>query len=244
MSLFIEMFAALPRQGPGSEACTLRALEALKPHLTPAPAILDIGCGAGAQTLTLAKALPDAIITAVDLEASLLEKLSRDAHELGLAERIETMSGDMGEMGKLELDRTFDLIWSEGAIYIIGLEQGLQAWKPLLKAGGCLAISHIAWLTDSPSSLALNFWQMAYPQIAHRQANADIIQQQGFRIVDQFDLPASAWWQDYYTPMEQALEQLPDTPEAEALALECRTEIDLYKQHGEEYGYVFWLLKA
>lgn len=39
---------------------------------------------------------------------------------------------------------TFDIIWSEGAIFIIGFEQGLREWKPFLKLGGYLVLSELA----------------------------------------------------------------------------------------------------
>ena len=37
--------------------------------------------------------------------------------------------------------RALDLIWSEGAIYNIGFEQGVRDWRPFLKEGGVLVAS-------------------------------------------------------------------------------------------------------
>ena len=34
--------------------------------------------------------------------------------------------------------RNLDLIWSEGAIYNIGFERGLNEWREFLKTGGTL----------------------------------------------------------------------------------------------------------
>jgi len=65
IDLLIALHDGLPRQGPGDLASTSRAL-ALCTELPTAPDILDIGCGTGAQTLTLAAATTGRI-TALDL---------------------------------------------------------------------------------------------------------------------------------------------------------------------------------
>ena len=51
---FLTLFDGLTQQGPGSEASTKKALSLL-PTLPPNPRILDVGCGPGRQTITLAK---------------------------------------------------------------------------------------------------------------------------------------------------------------------------------------------
>lgn len=43
---------------------------------------------------------------------------------------------------------SFDLIWAEGYIYIIGFKKGLQDWKKFLKPGGYLICSEISWFKD------------------------------------------------------------------------------------------------
>jgi hypothetical protein len=51
--LYFKIFEALPRQGPGDEAATKKAFQRLS-GLPQSPAILDVGCGTGSQTLVLA----------------------------------------------------------------------------------------------------------------------------------------------------------------------------------------------
>ena len=46
------LFEGLDRKGPGSDACTNRMFNIPSPP--PDSRILDIGCGAGSQTLALA----------------------------------------------------------------------------------------------------------------------------------------------------------------------------------------------
>lgn len=237
--VFTRVFASLPRQGPGSDICTRRALKLIQPLLPAAPAILDIGCGSGAQTLTLAKALPEARIIASDLSETLLQQLRQKADKAGYR-HIETLQADMTalpcEAGSI------DLIWSEGAIYLMGVAAGLQAWKRLLKPGACLAFSHISWLRESPSDEAKAFWQAAYPAITGRNEIRRLIAAKDFELLGDFALPSEAWWQDYYTPLEKALAALP--PSEASFAAEQRREIELYREHCAEYGYVFYALRA
>lgn len=85
--IFFEVFEPLPRQGPGNLASTQRAL-ACCAALPPSPHILDLGCGAGAQTLDLAS-LTSGHILAVESHPPLIERLRRAAGERDLSERIE-----------------------------------------------------------------------------------------------------------------------------------------------------------
>jgi hypothetical protein len=50
--VFFEVFEPLPRQGPGSRACAEKALTLCR-DLRLSPAVLDLGCGVGGQTLPL-----------------------------------------------------------------------------------------------------------------------------------------------------------------------------------------------
>jgi SAM-dependent methyltransferase len=59
---------------------------------TTARTVLDVGAGTGRVTLELARAGHD--VTAVDLDAELLDALSARAAEMGIAERVETVCAD------------------------------------------------------------------------------------------------------------------------------------------------------
>ena len=52
-SFLFTMHEGLPRQGPGSTACT-KKMSSLIFGLPENPVILDIGCGSGMQTIDLA----------------------------------------------------------------------------------------------------------------------------------------------------------------------------------------------
>tara|TARA_Y100001960_G_C14603641_1_gene792095 strand:- start:703 stop:975 length:273 start_codon:yes stop_codon:yes gene_type:complete len=62
-------------------------------------------------------------------------------------------------------ESSFDLIWSEGAIYNIGFENGIKQFKKFLKDDGVLAVSEITWLTAQRPDEITQYWETNYPEI-------------------------------------------------------------------------------
>ncbi len=53
----------------------------------------------------------------------------------------------VGDMKALDLaPESFDLIWCEGALFILGFEPGLRVLRPLLRGPAVLVMSETAWL--------------------------------------------------------------------------------------------------
>lgn len=237
---FLRLFEGLPRQGPGSDDCTREALRRLPP-LPAAPRVIDLGCGAGRQTLVLAEALQTKVI-AVDLHQPFLDQLKADAQGRGLAHLIETRCADMGA---LDLPAaSVDLLWSEGAVYLFGFEAGLRLWRPSLARGGLAAVTECSWLSDDPPQEALAFFGAGYPDMGTIERNKARVANAGFELLDCWPLPPDAWWHDYYTPLEQRLATLEDDPALAAAIAETRAEIELFRRHGDSYGYVFYLMRV
>lgn len=59
----------------------------------------------------------------------------------------------------------FGLIWSEGAIYIMGYDAGLTHWRSLLRPRGWLVVSELSWLTDQPPAAMHACWAEGYPAL-------------------------------------------------------------------------------
>ncbi|HYJ30588.1 MAG TPA: class I SAM-dependent methyltransferase [Allosphingosinicella sp.] len=240
---FFALHSGLPREGPGDRTSTERAL-GLVPRLPQAPEVLDVGCGPGGQTIDLAELLPDARIAALDNHAPFLRELERRALARGVAERIRAVEGDMAllpfEPG------SFDLVWCEGAAYVIGLETALATWKPLLREGGAIALTEPVWLTDRPPERAAAFWA-AYPAMRDRAGVRAVARDCGYRIAGEFVLPEEAWWTDYYGPIEARLtdmERSPGDPAAAIVLEEAREEIECYRRHPDCYSYLFIVLET
>ena len=243
-AVFFEAFAGMGRLGPGSQASTLRAVEMVG-RRGDALRILDVGCGNGVQTLLLTEAWPRATVTAVDNHQPFLDTLTREAVRRGYADRLNTVCVSMDALDFS--DGSFDLIWSEGAIYIIGFERGIREWTRLLAPGGVLVCSEVCWLVDVPSPEVVAFWQAEYPEIAPLPVQLAQIEAAGYRHHDHFVLPA-ADWHAYYNPLAANLERLRAKYCAEPTAIEViktlQHEIDLFRAHETEYSYAFFVMGA
>ena len=192
---FYELFSDIPRQGPGSNEYTRKAYMSL-PNLALQPNILDVGCGSGMQTLELAR-ISEGETTALDNYQPFLDDLRKRAKSEGLDNRIKILNGSMFELPFAK--NTFDLIWSEGAIFIIGFEKGLREWKPFMKQGGYLVVSELSWIKpDTPDELR-TYLADEYPAIKNIAENMEIIRQADYDEVASFILPESGWWDNFYT---------------------------------------------
>lgn len=243
LNTFFEIHSDNLREGPGSFQSTKRAFSLLN-RLPDKPNILDVGCGPGQQTLDLAK-LSNGTINAIDNHQPFLNALIVKRQKLDLDHRIDVLNGDMFNLGIW--NSTFDLIWSEGAIYIIGFERGLIEWKPFLKLNGYIAVSHICWLKENPPKELFNFWNSEYPDITTVQVNLEIINTCGYKIIDHFTLPESDWLENYYKPIEKKLDNMQQLYKNDRTAMEVinmeLSEIDLYKEYSDYYGYEFFIMQ-
>jgi ubiquinone/menaquinone biosynthesis C-methylase UbiE len=243
MRIFFEIHQDNPQEGPGDFASTRRAFSLIQ-DLAPLPHILDAGCGPGRQTIDLCR-LTKGNIIAVDFHKPYVDALQRKSKALGLTDQITALLGDIANLQFQP--QTFDLIWSEGAIYNVGFKTGLKLWKPLLKKAGYVAVTEVAWLnSDVPDKLKA-FWDSAYPQIQDIEGNIADIQAAGYQPVAHFTLPESAWW-DYYRAIEKRVMLMREKYKNNSCALEVleaeMREIDLYRRYSDYYGYVFFVAQA
>lgn len=239
--VFFDVQRGLPRQGPGCATGTLQALSMCR-KLPEEPAILDIGCGPGLQTLALAGATGGSIV-AVDNCTEYLDELNRRAAAKQFADRIETIAADMQSLPFA--DWSFDLVWSEGGAYIMGFGQALEAWKQLLKEGGYIAVTELVWLHPNPPKELQRFFSIEYPAMTSVETNIATLRDSGYALIGHFTLPDSAWWTDYYSPLKAKLPSLKQKYANDADALQVvnatRREIDLRRRFHEFYGYEFFV---
>ena len=240
--IFWELHQPLPQQAPGSDALTKRMLTSLPP-LAAGARILDVGCGPGRQTLVLARE-SEAWVVAVDVLPPFLDVVRARAEEAELSDRIETHVMSMSEMSFD--DASFELIWSEGAIYVMGFAAGLRAWRRLLRPRGHIVVSELSWLTKHPSREPVDYWAESYPGMLHIDDNAESARAAGYRVVEVVELPKSAWWNGYYDPLMARGDELRRkyVNDSDALAqIDIATrECALYRAHSASYGYVFYVL--
>ncbi|MBN1301940.1 MAG: methyltransferase domain-containing protein [Melioribacteraceae bacterium] len=241
--IFYEIYNGLPRKGPGSFESTKKAYEIIKDKLNR-PKILDVGCGNGKQTLDLLK-ISDGFITALDNHKPYIEELNEKIHAEKFSDRVVAEVGDMFSINYPE--NSFDLIWSEGAIYIMGLIPGLLEFKKFLAPGGFIAVSEISWLTNQHSYEARSYWYNAYPHMGSIRTNIEIINNCGYKLIDHFVMPESAWWDEFYKYLEVSLNKLKVKYKNDEKAIGILTaeeyEIELFRKYSCEYGYVFYVMQ-
>lgn len=238
MKLFHELYSDLPRLGPGSIKSTTRAFEAIK-ELPEKPQILDIGCGYGMQTRHLAK-LSGGKISAVDNYLPYLKGLERMAREEGLSDQIETMHKSMLDL-PFE-DESFDIIWTEGSIFVIGFEEGLKAFRKFLKPGGYIAVSEAAWIKDNPPREVFDWWNTHYPAIKTVEKTVEVFESCGYEVLEHFTEPASDWWA-YINPLMERVPAYKEKYKNNADALEIAdlaiAEKEICRKYSDYYSYEF-----
>ena len=174
------------------------------------PQILDIGCGSGVPTLELAR-LSTGQIIGLDINQPLLDELLRKIEAAGLSNRVKTVHCSLFELDFP--DESFDIIWAEGSIAIIGFARGLKAWQRVLKPWGFLVV---------------------HDEIGNLQKKLELIPRCGYELLGHFTVSEDTWWHDYYEPLETRIKELrmkyKDDPAALAVLEKEHREVDMFKR--------------
>ncbi|SIR00654.1 Methyltransferase domain-containing protein [Alkalispirochaeta americana] len=241
--VFFEVYENLPRQGPGNRTCAARALSLCR-DLPESPAILDLGCGVGGQTLQLAEMMPGSIV-AVDNHAPSIERLQAAIKRNGLSQRVNVLVGDMAHLE--QQPESFDLIWSEGALYNIGLRNALRVCHGLLRPGGYLAFTDAVWRKNAPPSEVKASFDLDYPTMGWLEDDMVAIHDGGFEMVGHFSLSDEAWLDDFYTPMETRIVELRSKYagdlEASAILDQLAEEPAMHRRYSDFYAYEFFVVR-
>jgi len=245
IDILVELYRPMTRQGPGSQRSLSRALELAGLDDSRHLRIADIGCGTGVASIELASRL-DAEIVAVDFLSPFLDELVLRARDVGVAESITTLEASMEDL-PFE-DASFDVLWSEGAVYNMGFSEGVSAWRRFLKPGGVLVVSEITWLTaDRPAEID-DFWTGEYPEIDVASAKIAQLENAGYSPRGYFTLPEPDWEQEFYEPLETQLVELADRHPGSATVLEIvdsqRREIALQRRYRDYVSYGMYVATA
>ncbi|SHI82782.1 Methyltransferase domain-containing protein [Tangfeifania diversioriginum] len=241
--LICEYFSFIERQGPGSPEVTRKALSFID-NLNDKSRIADLGCGTGGQTMVLAQNAPGQF-TGVDLFSKFIDLFNQNTKKLNLQNRVKGITGSMENLPFQEEE--FDLIWSEGAIYNIGYERGLNEWRKSLSPGGFIAVSEASWFTEKRPEEIHKFWMEAYPEIDTIPNKVAQLQKAGYVPVATFILPENCWTEHFYVPQVAAqkafLKKYAGNKTAEELIANQRHEAELYSKYSAYYGYAFYIGK-
>lgn len=243
IDVLIETHIELDRLGPGSADAACKALSFIDDP-DKIKRVADMGCGTGGQTFHLA-ARTDASIVGVDIFPAFIDVFNANAQKLNLEKRV---TGIVGSMDDLSFNKEeFDLIWSEGAIDNIGFEKGLNYWRGFLKSGGYLAVTSPTWLSAEHPAQVEKFWADAGSKLDTVEHSISILQKAGYRFIAAFALPETCWTDNYFTlrtAKERALlRKYPGNTIVEECVRNSQYEIELYAEHSQHYGYVFYIGK-
>ncbi|MFC1913307.1 class I SAM-dependent methyltransferase [Chloroflexota bacterium] len=200
---------------------TRRAFQMLpemdKPH------ILDVGCGSGVPTMELAR-LSQGEVIGIDIDQPALDKFTRKIKEAGLNDRVQAVNCSILDMDFT--DERFDIIWSEGSIYVIGFKSGLQEWKRFLKPDGFMVIH------DEKGDVT--------QKLGH-------ISSCGYELLNSFILSEDIWWTEYFAPLEDLIgatrrRYSDDQKVLEALH-DAQLEIDMFKKNPEGNSSAYFVMK-
>jgi len=226
---FFAIHSGLPREGPGDRESLDWALAQVGAGRDAR--ILDAGCGPGADIPGLLAHAPEGEVVAMETHAPYAARVRA---AFAGDPRVTVLDGDMAQP-----PGRFDLIWSAGAVYFLGVREGLTAWRDHLAPGAAVAFSHIGWRVADPAPAVRAFWTEGYPATTDEDGIVTEVQAAGYRVVGQRWLPHAAW-DAYYTPLAArvaALRAGADVDMTAALDAE-QAEIDLWRAHGGEYGYL------
>ncbi|WP_433306997.1 class I SAM-dependent methyltransferase [Actinoplanes sp. CA-030573] len=106
------------------------------------PRIVDLGAGSGAGTLSLARLLPTAEVTAVDVDEEMLDHLRRRAAATGVADRVRTIRADLdGEWPALG---PADLVWASASMHhLADPARALTRVRDVLRPGGAFVVTEM-----------------------------------------------------------------------------------------------------
>ena len=187
------------------------------------PRILDVGCGSGIPTLELAR-LSQGEVIGIDIDQPALDKFTRKIKEAGLNDRVQALNCSIFDMDFA--DESFDIIWSEGSIYVIGFKRGLQEWKRFLKPNGLMVIH------DEKGNVTQKLEQ---------------IFSCGYDLLGYFILSEDTWWAEYFAPIEKLISEIQakysDDPEVLEELHNAQREVDMFKKNPERNSSVCFVMR-
>lgn len=234
-SAFFTIHQDLPREGPGESADVHWALKTAGVFGTVR--VLDAACGPGADLVTLAEDLPSATITGIEKHTGFVAQAHSRVASFG--PRVQVIEGEMADPGG-----PYDFIWCAGALYFLGVTEGLSLWKDALSPGGKIAFSEPVLLDGPQPAEVSEFWE-EYPSITKMDGIHNRIKAAGYRVTDT-RMIVGAPWEAYYAPMVARIAKLraedPSPALTEALDLSAR-EAELWAAVPDHIAYALFVVQ-
>jgi len=187
------------------------------------PRILDVGCGSGVSTTELAE-LSKGEIIGIDIHQPSLGRFTKRIEEVGLSDRVKALNCSMSNMEFAE--KSFDIIWSEGSIFVIGFEKGLIEWRRFIKPNGFLVVH------DEKGNIEEKIKQVSSC---------------GYQLLGHFILNEDTWWAEYFAPLEKLIcetrTEYADDPKVREQLHNAQWEIDMFKKDPKLNSSAFFIMQ-
>lgn len=170
------------------------------------PHILDIGCGTGVPTIELAQ-ISGGDVTGVDNDPLSLEILQNKINTLELNNQVSFIEDSINTLTFTE--KSFDILWAEGSVFVMGFEDSIKEWYRFLKPQGFLVI---------------------HDDDKEKNKKLKLAKKYGYKLIAELDLSNQIWEEEYFIPLEQLIkefkEKYPDDLELIAELDKDQMEID------------------
>jgi ubiquinone/menaquinone biosynthesis C-methylase UbiE len=187
------------------------------------PRILDIGCGSGVPTMELAS-LGQGEVVGIDIDQSALDKLTGKIREAGFSNRVRAANCSILDMAFP--NESFDIIWSEGSVFVIGFKRGIQEWKRFLKPNGFMVI---------------------HDEKGNVEEKLDQISKCGYKLLGYFILSEDTWWTEYFAPLEKMIARSQASHTGDPHTLEelsqGRRELEMFRHNPERNSSVYFVMQ-
>jgi len=187
------------------------------------PRILDIGCGSGVPTMELAR-LGQGEVIGIDIDQPALDKLMKKIREAGLSNRVQAVNCSILDM--VFPDESFDIVWSEGSIFVIGFNRGIQEWKRFLKPSGFMVI---------------------HDEKGNVEEKLEQISNCGYKLLGYFILSEDTWWTEYFAPLEKLIAKsqtsYADDPHTLEELNQAQRELEMFKNNPERNSSVCFVIQ-
>lgn len=232
---FFAVHRDLPREGPGlaEDIAWVGQRIVISPH----GSVCDAGCGPGGDLTALRHLAPQGRIDGFETTPHFVEaarqKFAGDPSVRIFEASMEHLSGP------------YDLIWSAGAVYFLGVARALNAWRHALTDHGAVAFSHPCLFTETPSEAALMFWESEPGGVETEMATRAEITNAGWEVLATRPLPEAAW-RAYYDPMLARCDMLEDAGVSDGVAAAiaaARKEASDWRAVARETGYMLYLVR-
>jgi ubiquinone/menaquinone biosynthesis C-methylase UbiE len=163
-------------------------------------------------------------VMGIDIDQPALDKLTKKIREAGFSNRVQAVNCSILDM--VFPDESFDIIWSEGSIFVIGFERGIQEWKRFLKPNGFMVI---------------------HDEKGNVEEKLEQISKCGYKLLGYFILSEDTWWTEYFAPLERLIAKsqasYTDDPQALEELNQARREVEMFKNNPERNSSAYFVMQ-